>query len=141
MPSLLVIDDDAMVLQIFRRVFQDTDTTVLTAQSGAEGLELVKRHQPDSVILDIVLPDMSGLGMFEQLHRLDPKVPVIFNTAGGGSDTAIEAMKLGTFDYLLKPLDFPKVRELVARAFEIRRFMHVPVSMAEDSHGNGLGDA
>jgi DNA-binding NtrC family response regulator len=141
MPSLLVIDDDALVLQIFRRVFQDTDTTVITAQSGAEGLELVKRHRPDSVILDIVLPDMSGLTIFEQLHRLDPKIPVIFITAGGASDTAIEAMKLGAFDYLLKPLDFPKIRELVARAFEIRRFMNVPVSMAEDSQSNGIGDA
>jgi two-component system nitrogen regulation response regulator GlnG len=141
MPSLLVIDDDAMVLQIFRRVFQDTDTTVFTAELGAEGLEMVKRHRPDTVILDIVLPDMSGLTMFEKLHQLDPKIPVIFITAGGASDTAIEAMKLGAFDYLLKPLDFPKVRELVARAFEIRRFMHVPVSMAEESESDELGDA
>ncbi len=141
MPSLLVIDDDASVLQIFRRVFQDTDTIVHTAQSGSEGLELVKRHRPDTVILDIVLPDESGLEMFEKVHRLDPKVPVIFITAGGASDTAIEAMKLGAFDYLLKPLDFPKVRELVGRAFEIRRFMHVPVAMSEDSQSNGVGDA
>ncbi len=141
MPSLLIIDDDALVLQIFRRVFQNTDMTIVTAQSGAEGIELVKRHRPDTVILDIVLPDISGLAMFEQLHRLDPKMPVIFITAGGASDTAIEAMKLGAFDYLLKPLDFPKVRDLVSRAIEIRRLMHVPVSMASDSHENGVGDA
>ena len=141
MPSLLVIDDDASVLQVFRRVFQDTDTIVHTAQSGEEGLEIVKRHDPDTVILDIVLPDISGLEMFEKVHRIDPKVPVIFITAGGASDTAIEAMKLGAFDYLLKPLDFPKVRELVARAFEIRRFMHVPVTLSGESHSNGNGDA
>ena len=121
MPSLLIIDDDALVLQIFRRVFQNTDMTIVTAQSGAEGIDLVKRHRPDTVILDIVLPDISGLAMFEQLHRLDPKLPVIFITAGGASDTAIEAMKLGAFDYLLKPLDLPKVRDLVSRAIEIRR--------------------
>ena len=83
MPSLLVIDDDASVLQVFRRVFQDTDTIVHTAQSGEEGLEIVKRHDPDTVILDIVLPDISGLEMFEKVHRIDPKVPVIFITAAG----------------------------------------------------------
>jgi two-component system nitrogen regulation response regulator GlnG len=141
MPSLLIIDDDALVLQIFRRVFQNTDMTIMTAQSGAEGIDLVKRHRPDTVILDIMLPDISGLAMFEQLHRLDPKIPVIFITAGGASDTAIEAMKLGAFDYLLKPLDFPKVRDLVSRAIEIRRLMHVPVSMATEPHDNGVGDA
>jgi two-component system nitrogen regulation response regulator GlnG len=130
MPSVLVIDDDPTVLQIFRRVFQETDVHVLTASSAGEGVELVTKCHPDVVILDIMLPDADGLETFQRIGAHDSKVPVIFITAGGTSDTAIEAMKLGAFDYLLKPLDFTKIRELVARAFQIRRFMHVPVGVA-----------
>ena len=121
MPSLLVIDDDALVLQIFRRVFQDTDTTVITAQSGAEGLELVKRHRPDSVILDIVLPDMSGLTMFEHLHRLDPKIPVIFITGHADVPMSVRAMKAGAVDFLTKPFRDQDLLDAVTRALEVDR--------------------
>ncbi|MGH7135370.1 MAG: sigma-54-dependent transcriptional regulator, partial [Pirellulales bacterium] len=65
------------------------------------------------------------------VFRLDAKVPVIFITSGGTSDTAIEAMKLGAYDYLLKPLDYAQVRALVERALHIRRSMHVPVRVPE----------
>jgi two-component system nitrogen regulation response regulator GlnG len=82
-------------------------------------------------IVDIVLPDGSGLETFERIQQLDAKMPVIFITAGGTSDTAIEAMKLGAFDYLLKPLDFPKVQALLDQAFEIRRLMNVPVRLLQ----------
>src|SRR6185369_8020585 len=67
-------------------------------------------------------------------------LPVIFITAQDSSDTAIEAMKLGAYDYLLKPLDLPKLRELVERALEIRRLMHVPVDLPRGDSGTSLGD-
>ncbi len=129
MPAVLVIDDDPAVLHVFRRVYQDTDVSVLTAESAEQGLMAVREQNPDVVILDIMLPDADGLETFQRIHNYDAKIPVVFITAGGTSDTAIEAMKLGAFDYLLKPLDFNKVRELVSRAFQIRRFMHVPVGV------------
>lgn len=100
-----------------------------TATSAEAGIGLFSTTRPDAVILDVLLPDRTGLEVFRELHRLDPKVPVILITAGGTSDTAIEAMKLGAFDYLLKPLDFGRVRSLVRRAFEIRRLMREPVSV------------
>jgi two-component system nitrogen regulation response regulator GlnG len=128
---VLVIDDDRSVLHIFRQVFRDTEVNVLAANTAAEGLELLSEQKPDVVILDIMLPDQSGLATFEQIYQRDSKVPVIFITAGGTSDTAIEAMKLGAYDYLLKPLDFVKVRALVERALEIRHCMHVPVRVPE----------
>lgn len=130
MPSILVIDDDPTVQHVFQRVYSDTDVTVLTAGSAAEGLITLGEQKPDVVILDIMLPDADGLEAFQRIHATDPKAPVVFITAGGTSDTAIEAMKLGAFDYLLKPLDFNRVRELIARAFQIRRFMHVPVGVS-----------
>jgi two-component system nitrogen regulation response regulator GlnG len=129
MSSVLIIDDDPSVLHVFRRVFQDSKLTLLTAESGAEGLELVIKHPPDVVLLDIMLPDGQGMEVFERIQRQDATLPVIFITADTTSETAIEAMKRGAFDYLLKPLDFPRVRELVEKALEIRRLMHVPVTM------------
>ncbi len=141
MATLLVVDDDPLMLQVFRRILHDSEIEVLTAGSAHEGLEFVQRRRPDVAVLDLVLPDISGLELFKRLHELDPRLPVIFVTAGGASDTAIEAMKLGAFDYLLKPLDFPRVRELLARALDIRRFMSVPVTLAHVSQEHTNGDS
>src|SRR5687768_11077747 len=103
MPSLLIVDDDLSVLHVFRRVFDETDVTLLTAESAAAAMEIVSQKHPDVVILDIMLPDQSGLETFKQVHTQDARIPVILITASGTSDTAIEAMKLGAFDYLVKP--------------------------------------
>lgn len=129
MPQLLVVDDEPSVLHLFRRVFQAEEVAVATATTAEAGLAQFALSRPDAVILDVLLPDRTGLDVFGEMHRIDPKVPVVLITAGGTSDTAIEAMKLGAFDYLLKPLDFGRVRTLVQRAFEIRRLMHEPVSV------------
>jgi two-component system nitrogen regulation response regulator GlnG len=131
MPVLLVIDDEPAILHAFRRGFQQSDVTVLTAASAAEGLAMVTQHDPDVVLLDLALPDLSGLEVFRRLHQHHPKTPVIFITGHGTTDTAIEAMKRGAFDYLLKPLELTYVRELVARACAISRLMRVP-AVTED---------
>jgi len=81
---------------------------------------------PDVIILDINLGDESGLDTFCRIRELDPKVLVIFITGQGTTATAIEAMRLGAFDYLLKPLELDQVTELVERACEISRLMRVP---------------
>lgn len=131
MPSVLVIDDDRSVLHVFKQVFKETDVHLLTAHAAAEGLAMLEKRHPDVVILDIMLPDQSGLETIETISAADPKVPVIFITSGGSSDTAIEAMKRGAFDFLLKPLDFVKVRALVDQAIQIRHCMRVPVRVPE----------
>jgi DNA-binding NtrC family response regulator len=134
-PSVLIIDDDRSVLHVFKQVFKEANLRILTAGTAAEGLAVLAASGPDVVILDIMLPDQSGLEVIEVVYRQDPKVPVIFITAGGTSDTAIEAMKLGAYDYLLKPLDYVKVRALVERALEIRHCMRVPVRVPEPLGG------
>lgn len=129
MPTLLVIDDNRSVSHMIDRAFETTDIEVLSAQTAEEGLELVRTCSPDTVLLDIVLPNVSGLDIYRDIHAIDAKLPVIFITASGTSDTAIEAMKLGAFDYVLKPLDLPKLRELVGSAIETRHRMSVPVGL------------
>ena len=129
MPTVLVVDDDRTTLHLIKHTFRDTGLTVETAKSATDGLEIVAEHHPDVVLLDVMLPDISGLEAFQNIQRLDARLPVIFITAGGSSDTAIEAVKNGAFDYLLKPLDMERVRELVQQALEMRRLMHVPVTL------------
>jgi nitrogen regulation protein NR(I) len=129
--TVLVIDDDRAVLHVFEQIFAGTDTRVVTARTAGEGVERLPASKADVVILDIMLPDQSGLDTYAQIHSHDPKLPVIFITAGGTSETAIEAMKLGAYDYLVKPLDVNQVRDLVNRALDNRRVMHVPVQLPE----------
>jgi len=131
MPSVLVVDDSPASIRILRGSLADMDVEVLAAESAAEALDLIAARHPSVVVLDIVLPDQSGLASFEQIRRLDPQLPVIFVTASGTSDTVIEAMKQGAFDYLVKPLDVSQVRHLVEQALKIRRFMYVPVCTSE----------
>src|SRR5687768_2665899 len=110
MPSVLVVDDDRSVVHFIKSVFKGADTDVLAAATAEEGLKLVETGKPDAVLLDILLPNTTGLKLFEEIRKIDDTVPVIFVTASGESDIAIEAMKLGAFDFLLKPLDVEKVR-------------------------------
>lgn len=132
MPSLLAIDDDRLVLDCLKFAFPQDQVTLHTAGSAAQGLDLLAQKKPDAVLMDIGLPDMSGLDAFKRLRQIDPKVPVIFMTGDTGSDLAIEAMRLGAYDHLLKPFDPDHLVELVERAFAISRLMRVPVQTETD---------
>ncbi len=126
MPTLLVVDDEPSILHFFRRAFPEPEVTLLTAATASEGLQQVTARRPDVVILDINLPDASGLETFRRVREIDPRTPVIFITGHGTTATAIEAMRLGAYDYLLKPLELDQLTDLVGRAFEISRLMRVP---------------
>ncbi|MEX0677407.1 MAG: sigma-54 dependent transcriptional regulator [Pirellulales bacterium] len=133
MTKVLVIDDDRTVLRIISRWYEGTETDVITAATAQEGLERVRRDRPDVLLLDIMLPELSGLEAYEAIRKIDSKLPMIYITGHGSSETAIEAMKLGAYDYLQKPLDKDRVLDLVGRAAEMRRLMHVPVSVTQDA--------
>jgi two-component system nitrogen regulation response regulator GlnG len=117
MPKLLIVDDEPGVLYSFRRVFGD-QMDILTAATAVEGLRQFHAERPDVLILDLQLPDRSGMEVFEEVHAANPRLPVIFITAHGTRHTAIEARKRGAFDYLIKPVDFDQVNDLLRRAFE-----------------------
>src|SRR4029077_7764689 len=129
MSRILVIDDDRSVRHLIAKAFEDTDVQVVPAATAEEGLHLLGEAQSDVVLLDILLLESSGLELFERIRTVDPKLPVIFITSLSSSDTAIKAMTLGAFDYLLKPLDLARIRDLVRQAMEIRRLMNTPVVM------------
>jgi two-component system nitrogen regulation response regulator GlnG len=139
MPTLLIVDDEPSILLAFRRAFGSV--TVLTAESAAEGMALAAEHHPDVIILDVQLPDLTGLEALRRLRDLDARSPVIFITGKATTETAIEAMKLGAYDYLLKPVELKQLRDIVGRAFAISRLMHVPAVVADVGAADDRADA
>jgi DNA-binding NtrC family response regulator len=129
MSRILVIDDDRSVRHLIERAFVGTDVEVISAASAEEGLRMQRESLPDVALLDILLPKTSGLELFEELRASDSKLPIVFITSLASSETAIKAMTMGAFDYLLKPLDVARIRELVGQALEIRRLMSIPVEV------------
>jgi two-component system nitrogen regulation response regulator GlnG len=128
MDKLLLIDDERDMHYSFRRIFDAPDLELVTAASGEEGLRLAASCRPDLVLLDIRLGGINGLETLRRLRQLDARLPVILMTAYGTTQTAIEAMKLGAYDYLLKPFDVPRLKHLVAEALRASRAMRQAVS-------------
>jgi DNA-binding NtrC family response regulator len=131
MAKLLVIDDEPSIHFSIAQVITDESVQVLGAETAAEGLKLAAEESPDVILLDIRLGDRSGLELFDELRHLDPRCLIIYITGHGTTDTAIEAMKLGAYDYLVKPLDAGQLQQVVDQAFAISRLMHVPAILEE----------
>src|SRR6476620_4430091 len=140
MPTLLVVDDEPAIQHAFQRAFRSGDTHLLSAATAAEGLALIKETQPDVVVLDIHLPDASGLDTFHRVRAIDARIPVILVTGHGTTDLAIEAMKEGAYEYLLKPLELGELRRLIDRAVRSSRLMQTPATMPEVEPAPAGGD-
>jgi len=138
--KILVVDDDRALRHLVQRAFADTDITVIEAATADDGLKMLRTEQPGVVLLDIMLPEISGLEAFRKFHALDSKMPVIFITAMDSSDIAIQAMSLGAYDFVMKPLDLNVLVPLVKQALEIRRLMHVPVAVPGSTNTPESGD-
>lgn len=142
MATILVIDDDRSVVHLIENAFRgQSEIEVVAANSAQQGVQQLQAKPADVVLLDVMLPDMSGLDVYQQIRAIDNKLPVVFITVDDTSSTAIEAMKLGAFDYLVKPLDLARVRELVGQALEMRRLMHVPVSLQSQGEIKANGES
>ncbi len=129
MSRVLIIDDDDQLRKSFEKLLSAEGFTVESAPSGEAGLKLVQEKVPDLVVLDMRLPGMNGLETFEAIHGVEPKLPVVIMTAYGTTETAIEATKMGAFDYILKPFDIPDMLGVIGQALEAGRFMRSPVDM------------
>ncbi|MDB6063845.1 MAG: two component, sigma54 specific, transcriptional regulator, Fis family [Pedosphaera sp.] len=128
MAKLLLVDDEADVQYSFRRIFDSPEIELATAASGEEGLKLIPRFKPDLVVMDVRMGGISGLETLRRIRQIDSKLLVILMTAYGTTQTAIEAMKLGAYDYLLKPFDVPKLKEIINGALKTARDMKQVVS-------------
>jgi two-component system nitrogen regulation response regulator GlnG len=128
MSKLLLIDDEEDVRYSIQRIFDSPDVELATAASGEEGLKVIPRFKPDLVLMDVRMTGMTGLETLRRIRQSDPKLLVILMTAYGTTQMAIEAMKLGAYDYLLKPFDIPKLKEVIGNALKAARDMKQVVS-------------
>src|SRR5215813_11175184 len=127
MAHLLLIDDNqALIPGQVRQAFPAPAHRVEVAATGAEGLERRRAGPPDVVLLDLLLPDQSGLDVYQQIRRIDARIPVIFVTMAKTADAAIEAMRQGAYDYLFKPLDPHQLKRVVGAALKVARLMREP---------------
>lgn len=122
MNTLLVIDDEKSVRYSFERIFENY-YSVLTAEDGKSAIEVLDRNieNIDVVFLDVRMPGMNGIEVLRRIRDKSKNIPVIIMTAFSDSDTAIEAMKGGAFDYLLKPLRNEQLRDVIEKALDSAR--------------------
>ena len=107
------------------------NTGLRSPSTGAEGLKRVAAACPDVILLDLRLPDQSGLDVLTQLRRIDARIPVVFVTVVRSADSAIEAMRHGAYDYLLKPIDLQKLDRVISEALKVARLMREPAIVTE----------
>ena len=129
MQNILIVDDDKSIRYSLKRMMEG-NYSILTAQNGEEALERVKEGPPDLILMDIKMPGRSGIDVLREIKSIDPKSLVIIMTAYGTTETAIEAMKYGAFDYILKPFPIPQMKGLVEKALSLRRMMKQEVIYA-----------
>jgi DNA-binding NtrC family response regulator len=116
--KLLVIDDEPKMLQSLKILFEGEGYEVHLAESGAEGEKLFRQHSFTLVLTDLMMPDESGIEVLRALHQIDSEIPVIIMTAYGTVETAVEAIKLGAKDFLLKPFTLDEISLKVKRTLE-----------------------
>src|SRR5438874_1254942 len=136
MATLLVVDDEPNIVYSIAECLGSPALEVISAGTAHEGIDLVSQKRPDAVILDVRLPDMSGLEAYDHIRSIDPRLPVIMLTAFARPETAIEAIQRGAHEYLLKPVDFKRLREVVAKALAVSRLSRVPALLADSPAAN-----
>ena len=118
MNRILIVDDDDMVRLAVSENLKDNGFITVEAATGQEAIDIFQREKPASVILDLKMPGMDGLATMRELKKINPAIPVIINTAYGDVPTAVEAIKLGAYDFILKPHDFDRLMLTLKRAAE-----------------------
>ncbi len=130
-PKLLLIEDDPSTAAALQKVLQAEHYQVTTSGRGDQGLQQAQAAAWDLVITDLKLPGLGGLDLIRQLHTARPRLPIIMMTAHGTTETAIEAMKLGACEYLVKPFEADELLDLVAKAVAGSRLMSEAVELGE----------
>ena len=130
-PRILLIEDDLSTASALKKVLQAEGYGVDLAERGDDGLTQATTRSFDLVLTDLRLPGLGGLELAARLQADKPKLPIIMMTAHGTTDTAIEATKLGVYEYLVKPFEADELLDLVASAVAHSRRMSEPVAMGE----------
>jgi two-component system nitrogen regulation response regulator GlnG len=131
MAHVLLIDDNPATIPVQLQQVLPPGHRVEVAGTGMAGLQRLQADPPAVILLDLRLPDQSGLEVFQQIRVIDPRIPVIFVTTAKWADTAIEAMKQGAYDYLFKPIDLRQLARVVGEALDVVRVMRAPAVVVQ----------
>jgi len=129
---ILIADDEEIVIRSCLRILSEDEFQIETARNGLEAIEKVAENDYDMLILDIMMPKMTGMEVLQRVKETHPDIDVIMITGLNEIDTAVKAMKLGAFDYLPKPFDPEELELVVNRAFERRQLMQENVNLKKE---------
>ena len=141
MAQILIVDDDHQLRQSFERLLAAEGHAVRTASSGEAGIAAVREAVPDAVVMDVRMSGISGLEAYAAMREIEPRLPVIIMTAFGTTEIAIEATKMGAYDYILKPFDIPEILKLLDKAVAAGRSMRSRVAVGVEGEDAASADA
>ena len=118
--NILIADDEKNVLKMLTTVFSHAGNQIICADNGKDALRLFKQDKPDIVLMDIRMPEMSGIEALQLMREFDADTPIILMTAYAAVETAVEALRLGAFDYVIKPFELDELKLLMSRAIQLR---------------------
>jgi nitrogen regulation protein NR(I) len=133
---ILLVEDDSAIVLTLRRILADEGYEVSDESNGTTALATAQANDFDVVVTDLKLPGMNGLELVRTLHGLRPRLPILMITAHGTTETVIEAMQSGAYDYLVKPFEMPELLSLLARAVAASRLMTDPVQIGNSGTAN-----
>ncbi len=133
--KILIIDDEKDIGWLFSKILTEEGYQALTALNGQTGISIIKKEKPDLVILDLKLPGMDGIEILREIRRFDKDLCVIILTGYKAVKSAVEAMKLGAYDYLAKPVDIEKLKTHIKNALKTQRLTHKAASLSKEING------
>lgn len=125
MSHLLIVDDEESIAWAFKRLAEQMGHSISVASSAEAGLELARSRRPDLIVLDVRLPGMSGLSAMREFREVMADGPIVLITAYGGLETAVEAVRSGAFEYLVKPFDLQVAQQTIERALSAKLHTHL----------------
>ncbi len=132
MDNILIVDDEKSLLDLLSAVFKKEGYGVRTALSAAKGFEALEKDSVDLVVTDIKMPGTNGMDVLKHVRKKHPGVPVVMITAYGSISQAVEALKMGALDYVVKPFDVEELKIIVARGLEERRLKEENILLKKD---------
>jgi nitrogen regulation protein NR(I) len=140
MGKILIVDDEKNITSSFKKILEDEGHNTFIASSAEGGIKIAEGNAMDLVVMDIRMPGMNGLEAFSRFKKIDNKMPIIIMTAFGTTETAIEAMRLGAYEYIIKPFDIPQIKKLIDKALEAARLMRTEVTCesGEETEGDRI---
>jgi len=138
--TIMIVDDEEEIHYSFKRFLAPLNCRMFNAMSGEEALEMLESETPDLIIMDIKMGGMDGLTTLREITKLNIQIPVIIMTAYSTTNSAIEATRLGAFDYIMKPFDPPKMMEVIQQGLNARKMMQKSVVWGTGSNQTGSED-